>query len=278
MIQKNTILMFYQEKLEKLNNSYTTIKTKTSFGKTNVLIFGDETKPALFLVHGLNSAAPFAVDSVSFLVEKYQVFAIDVLGQPNKSDFVRLNKKNNDYGKWLLEIINHFKVDAYSLCGISFGAFPILKSLLIDNKKVTEVFLISPAGIVNGNLLKTISRFLVPMRKFRKTKKEHYLKKCLSNLYDNFDDFTYQFQKEVFLNFKMDFSITPNFKTIDLKKMKTPISIIASEKDFFAPALKLKKRSKNNISSLKNFIVLKNEKHIPFKRILEDAFKKMELS
>mgnify|MGYP000436356608 CR=1 FL=1 len=73
-------------------------------------------KPALFLVHGLNSCAPFAFDTVSFLIEKYQILAIDILGEPNKSDFVRLNKKNASYGKWLLEITNYFKADHFTLC------------------------------------------------------------------------------------------------------------------------------------------------------------------
>lgn len=268
-------LSLYNKKLASLKILFTENLIATSFGKTNIIICGDKNKPPLFLMHGLNSAAPFAIDAVSFLLEKYQIFAIDVLGQPNKSDFVRLNKKDVSYGKWLLEIIHHFKVDNYSLCGISFGAFPILKSLLIDEKKVKEVFLISPAGIVNGSLFKTIFKFLLPMKKFQKTKKEDYLNTCLHNLYDNFDELTLEFQKEVFLNFKMDFSITPNFKKSDLKKIKTPISIIASEKDFFVTAIPLKKRSKKNISYLKNFVVLKNGKHIVFKSILEDAFKRI---
>lgn len=264
------ILERYKEKLNSISIGFSEQTVASSFGKTNVIITTNNQKPALFLLHGLNAAAPFALDTVLFLLEKYQIFAIDVLGQPNKSDFVRLNKKDDSYGKWLLEIVDYFKLDNYSLFGISFGAFPILKSLLIDEKKVKDVFLTSPAGIINGNILKTIFRFLLPMRKFQKTKNEIYLKKCLENLYDEFDEFIINYQKEIFLNFKMDFSVTPNFKTSELSKIKTPVSIIASKNDFFVPALKLKKKCEKSFLNLTNFVVLENSKHIPAKKILKE--------
>lgn len=269
--KKQEIITIYNKKLVSLSTKFVEEVITTSFGKTNVLVFGDETKPKLFLVHGLNSAAPFAFDTVSFLVDTYQIFAIDILGQTNKSDFVRLNKKDDSYGEWLKEVVSYFKFDSYSFCGISFGAFPIIKSLLINEEKVEEVFLISPAGIINGSVFKTIFRFLVPMKKYQITKNENDLKKCLQNLYDVFDQLTLNYQKEVFLNFKMDFSITPNFSSEELSKVKTPITIISSKNDFFVPTSKLKKKSKK-ITSLKNFIKLENSKHIPAKEILKNAF------
>lgn len=253
--------------------SFDEILVQTSFGKTNVIVAGNKENPSLFLVHGLNSAAPFALDCISFLLDTYQIFAVDVLGQPNKSDFVRLSKKDASYGKWLLEITNHFKIDNVTLCGISFGTFPILKSLLIDDVKVKEVFLISPAGIINGNFFKTIFSFFIPFKNFTKTKKESYLIKCLHSFLNNFDDILKKYYREVFLNFKMDVSITPNFKVNELLSIKTPITIIASKNDYFVPALKLKKKVDKNINSIKNFIVLENSKHIPSKETLENTFK-----
>jgi pimeloyl-ACP methyl ester carboxylesterase len=266
------ILSIYDKKLASLNIPFRERKIETSFGKTNIIICGDDKKPPLFLVHGLNSAAPFAIDTVSFLLEKHQVFAIDILGQPNKSIFIRLSKQNNSYGNWLLEIINHFNFEKVTLLGISFGAFPILKTLLIDDKKIKNAILISPAGIINGNLWKTISRFLIPMKRFQKTKKERFLETCLFNINDESNFYNTEFLKEVFLNFNMDFSLTPNFTKNELAKIKTPITIIAGKNDFFVPALKLKKRSEKNIASLANFIFLKNSKHIPSKSVLKDLF------
>ena len=65
------ILSIYDKKLASLNIPFRERKIETSFGKTNIIICGDDKKPPLFLVHGLNSAAPFAIDTVSFLLEKH---------------------------------------------------------------------------------------------------------------------------------------------------------------------------------------------------------------
>ncbi|TXD53386.1 MULTISPECIES: hypothetical protein [unclassified Polaribacter] len=69
-----SIHQVYNEKLKSLALKYSKELIHTSFGKTNVLIFGDATKPPLILVHGLNSAAPFALDAVSFFTRKVSNF------------------------------------------------------------------------------------------------------------------------------------------------------------------------------------------------------------
>lgn len=255
----------------KIDHKIDELSIDSSYGKTAVLVCGDVEKPPILLVHGLNSAAIFALDHLSFLLENYQIFAVDILGQPNKSEFVRLSKKNNSYGNWLLEVIEKLKLHKPTLCGISFGAFPILKSLLINDSCSKEVFLISPAAIVHGDVLKTIVRFLIPVKQFQRTQKEKYCRKFLENLYDDFDELTFNYQKEVFLNFDMDFSVTPNFTLKELLKLETQITIIVGENDFFVPYQKLKKRSKK-ITSLKNFIALENSKHISSKKKLKQVF------
>ncbi|QTE24339.1 alpha/beta hydrolase [Polaribacter cellanae] len=276
MITKNyNYIKYYHLKLNELKIPFKEKLIKTSFGKTNIIICGDSNKPPFFLVHGLNSAAPFAIESVQFLLKEHHIFAIDLLGEPNISDLVKISKKDDSYGKWLLEITNYFNIKNITLCGISFGAFPILKSLLIDNKNIKQVFLISPAGIIHGNILASITKFLIPMKLFQLTKKNHFLKKCLNSIYNDFDSITFAYLKEVFLHFKMDFSPTPNFKTEDLATIKTPISIISSKKDFFVPGEKLKKKSEKGFNNLKNFIVLENAKHVPSLMVLEDAFTKL---
>jgi pimeloyl-ACP methyl ester carboxylesterase len=273
-LTNSKIKALYSEKIKALGLDYEEIMVSSIYGKTNVVIFGDEKKTPLLLVHGLNSGAPFAFDTISFLLKKYQIFAIDVLGQPNKSDFVRLNKKDDSYGEWLLEVINDLQIKNITFCGISYGAFPILKSLLIDDIKIKEVFLISPSAFIHGSLWKTIFKFIMPLKKFQKTKNDIYLKKCLTIIYDEFDELTLNYLKQVFLNFKMDFSLTPNFKKSELKNINIPVTIIASKNDFFVPAKKLKRKCKKHVSSLKNFEILEDSKHIPSNKVLEETFKK----
>ena len=92
----------YNEQISALNFPVIHKKVETIYGFTNVLISNGANKPALIILHGTNSAAPFALSKVSFLEKNFQVFAIDIPGEPNKSKPVRLKKENDSYGKWLL--------------------------------------------------------------------------------------------------------------------------------------------------------------------------------
>lgn len=266
----------YNEKLSNLNFLVVEKKISTSYGLTNVIMAGKNNKPPLIVLHGLNSAAPFALSKVSFLANKYQIFAIDLLGQPNKSDFVRLSKDDNSYGSWLLEVITQLRLqNNITLVGISFGAYPILKSVLIDASKIKEIILISPAGLVIGNVISTFTKFLWPYSKFRRSKNNDSLIKCISNLYDEYDELTITYLKEVFLNFKMDFSSTKNFSTSHLSKINIPISIIAGKKDYLVPSDILIRKFKANTDIFDKIITLENSKHIPSNTILEEAFQQL---
>lgn len=266
----------YNEKLSDLNFLVIEKKLTTSYGLTNVVIAGKDSKPPLIILHGINSAAPFALSKISFLEDKYQIFAVDLLGQPNKSDFKRLNKDNNAYSSWLLEVIAELKLqNNITLVGISFGAFPILKSVLIDATKIKKVILISPAGLIIGNIFSTFTKFLWPYSKFRRMKNRKFLIQCISNLYDEYDELTVNYLEEVFLNFKMDFSATRNFSASDLSKIEVPINIIAGKKDYLVPSDGVIRKYNQKSDIFDKIIVLENSKHIPSNKVLEEAFQQI---
>ena len=51
-IGKNEILELYNEKLDELEVDYESILLNTKFGKTHVIVCGDEGNPPLILIHG----------------------------------------------------------------------------------------------------------------------------------------------------------------------------------------------------------------------------------
>ena len=169
---KNEILSLYNKKLKDLNIKYQYTEVETSFGKTNLIITGDVSKPPILIVHGSNGCAPIALETYMGLESHFQVFAVDVLAQPNKSAETRLSMKNDDYGKWLHEVIDHLKLKNITLAGFSFGGLIILKALEFKDANVKEVFLTAPAYLVNGNPLKALFNVFIPMRRYTKTKKD----------------------------------------------------------------------------------------------------------
>ncbi len=259
---KNEILRLYNQKLNSLNLDIEYITVHTSFGRTNVIVTGDQENPPIILVHGSNGCAPIALETYANLHEKFRVFAVDVLAQPNKSAETRLSMSDESYGKWMTEIITTLELVQVTLAGFSFGGLIILKTLEYDESNIKEVYLSAPTYIVNGNPLKAIFKVFIPMKRYMKTKKVKYVEKFLSHLFTDRDEFAIQFLSKVFLEFEMDFTPVP---IIDAKKagnITTPITLFAAEKDILFPGIKMIKRAEKIFPSLRKSILLEHSKHV----------------
>jgi pimeloyl-ACP methyl ester carboxylesterase len=261
-VGKKEIFSLYDGKLAELNIDYKYETVETSFGKTNIIVTGDASNPPLIIVHGSNGCAPIGLETYPNLSKKYQVFAVDVLAQPNKSAETRLSMKDNSYGKWLNEIIANLDLKNVVLAGFSFGGLIILKTLLADETKVKEVFLAAPVFIVNGNPLKALFKIFIPMKRYMKTKKVKYVEKFLTELFTDKDEFAIKFLSKVFLHFEMDFTPVPVINKNDANKIKTPITLIAAKHDLLFPGEKMIKRASKIFPSLKKTILLENSKHV----------------
>lgn len=262
---KEEILRIYQEKLNELPIEYEFKKVHTSFGETNIIVTGNADKPPLIIIHGANGCAPIAIEALLDLVDRYNVFAIDIVGQPNLSAETRPNLKDDSYGKWVNEILEKLNLSDVILVGASFGGFISWKTLVFDESRIKKTFLLVPAGIVNGNPIKAIFKVFLPMKLFMWTKKEKYLETFLGELFTEKDNFAFKFLSKTFLNFKMDFSPLPTITEKEADQINTPINIVGAEMDTFFPGQKMIERAKNIFPSLNKTILLKNSKHVPDK-------------
>ncbi len=259
---KKEVLAMYDQKLETLNIPYESIYINTTFGKTHILRTGNSTAPPLILIHGSNGHAPIALECYPNLRSKYQVFAVDVLAQPNKSAETRLSMKDESYGRWINEIITQLGVESVVLAGFSFGGLIILKTLIYYPQKIKEAFLASPAYVVNGNPIRALFNIFIPMKRYMKTHKVKHIEKFLSVLFTERDEFAIKFLSKVFLHFEMDFTPVPVISKKEAQKIKTPMTIIGAAKDILFPGIKMRKRASKLFPSLKEFILLTDSKHV----------------
>jgi len=259
---KQEILALYDKKLESLNIQYSCKTIETSFGATNLIIAGDPTKPPIIIIHGSNGCAPVALETYRDLMESFSVYAVDVLAQPNKSAETRLSMKDNSYGVWMRELIDQLGLKDVTLAGFSFGGLVILKTLMHNENDIKEVFLSAPAYIVNGNPIKALIRFFLPMKRFMKTKKTKYLERFLDAAFSESDAFAHQSLALVFTYFKMDFTPVPVIASNEASKITTPITLIAAGNDIIFPGRKMIKRAKKIFPSLKEAFLLENSKHV----------------
>jgi pimeloyl-ACP methyl ester carboxylesterase len=259
---KKEILDLYDQKLNDLGVEYKCQVVDTVFGETNIIICGESNKPPLLLVHGSNGCAPIALETYPSLHRDFQVFAIDVLAQPNKSAETRLSMKDNSYGLWINKLISKLELQNVTMVGFSFGGLIILKTLIQNEKNIKEVFLSAPAFIVNGNPLVALFKVFIPMKLYLKTHKAKYLEKFLKVLFSDKDEFALKYLSNVFLYFNMDFTPVPIIKKEDAQLIKTPITLIAAKKDIMFPGVKMIKRANRIFPSLKHSVLLENSKHV----------------
>lgn len=263
---KQEILQLYDQKLESLAITYSVRTINTSFGTTNIIVTGNPRKPPIILIHGSNGCAPIALETYKDLLDSFSVYAVDVLAQPNKSAETRLSMQDDSYGLWMNEIIDELNLEDVILAGFSFGGLVILKTLITNEKKIKEVFLTAPAFVVNGNPIKALFRFFIPMKRFMKTKKTKYLEQFLASAFSEKDDFAQKSLALVFIHFTMDFTPVPVIKSTDAMKIRTPLTLIAAENDILFPGRKMIKRAKKIFPSLKCAVLLNNSKHVQNKK------------
>ena len=259
---KKEILDLYEKKLGSLNIDYEYKTIPTRFGDTNMIVTGDATKPPIIIIHGSNGCAPVALETYKDLIDSFSVYAIDVLAQPNKSAETRLSMQDDSYGQWMNQIIDELELEKVTLAGFSFGGLVILKTLINNEHKIKEVFLSAPAYVVNGNPIKALIQFFIPMKRYMKTKKSKYLNRFLEAAFTERDDFAQQSSALVFTHFTMDFTSVPIIKSSDASKIQTPITLIAAENDIIFPGRKMMKRAKKIFPSLKHIMLLNNSKHV----------------
>lgn len=262
---KAEIMAVYQRKLDSLGIDYQEQALDTQYGKTHVIVTGNPAHPPLVLVHGSNGCAPIALDVFPQLSKHYQVFAVDVIAQPNRSAETRPSMKGNAYGEWLNEVMAKLDLQEVTLAGFSFGGLVIWKTLLVDESRVKQAFLIAPAGIVNGNPLKALWYMFLPMRSYRKKPAPQKLFKVIDALFSERDDFAPVFLSKVFVHFTMDFSPIPTIKAHEAQQITTPLTIVAAGKDLLFPGEKLLKRAQKIFPSLKESLLLDESRHVQTK-------------
>lgn len=259
---KASIIKLYEDKLKQLKLKTRTKDIQTSFGKTHIIITGNSNNPPIILIHGANGCAPIALETYLGLKDSFCIYAVDVPGQPNKSDEICLSMKNHSYGQWLHEVIEKLNLNNVTLAGFSLGGLIILKTLEYDETRINQVYLTAPAYIVNGNPIKALLQVFIPMKRFIKTHKQKYIIQFLSKLFTDQDPFALAFLSKVFTEFKMDFSPVPVISIKKANQIKTPITIFAAQEDLMFPGEKMIKRVRKIFPSLKQGILLKGSKHV----------------
>lgn len=247
---KESVLVHYNTSLSNFNGNIREEIVETCFGKTNVLSYGDETAPKLVLLHGANSNATSWIKYFAAYASEYKVYAVDIVGEPGKSEENRLPYENDSYSDWLNEVFQQLKLDTLSLAGLSQGGWIAAKFAIKYPEKVNRLALLSPAGIVNTTgsfIFKAVLYSL--LGNFGKKKINELI---IGNQKVNHQVFDFMNLMQSAVNSRMDKEYI--FSDEELKKLTMPVFFIGGAHDVVRDSEKIKVRLQGLLPDFEYFI------------------------
>ena len=100
----------YLEALKSWPATHDEVRVPTPEGETFVLTSGPEGAPPLVLLHGSGSNSAEWAHRIPALVERFRVYAVDIIGEPGLSAETRPPLDSDRYARWLDAVLDHFGV------------------------------------------------------------------------------------------------------------------------------------------------------------------------
>ena len=132
------------------------IEVSNRFGTTHVIASGPEEAPPLVLLHGFFTTLLLWAPNIADFSKSYRVYAIDIMGNRNRSVPQETIGTSDDIVEWLRETLNELRLQNVYLAGMSFGGWLSINFALAEPERVRKLILISPAA----SLLPLVKQFI----------------------------------------------------------------------------------------------------------------------
>jgi pimeloyl-ACP methyl ester carboxylesterase len=125
---------------------YESLFVPTRFGATHLVASGPQDAPPLLLLHGLGTSATMWYPNVGELSRHFRTYAVDIVGQPGKSEVRRPLRSREDCAQWLLDVFCALGIVRARLVGLSLGGWLALNFALAAPDRIEQLVLLSPVG------------------------------------------------------------------------------------------------------------------------------------
>ena len=138
----------YDDALKLWPVPYEQFDIPTRFGMTHVVAAGPTNAPPLVLLHGYMATLTMWSPNIAALSREHRVYAVDVMGQPSKSNPTEPIRDAADCVSWLTATLDALHLDRVSLVGMSFGGWLALNYAIAVPQRVRKLVLLSPGGLL----------------------------------------------------------------------------------------------------------------------------------
>jgi pimeloyl-ACP methyl ester carboxylesterase len=118
----------------------------TRFGETHVIACGPKNASPLVLLNPGGGSAAIWIHNIGPLSQQCRAYAVDVIGEMNKSIPTRPIRNHNDLRDWIADLLDGLQIQSTCMIGNSNGGFFTLEAALLLPERVNKVILISPAA------------------------------------------------------------------------------------------------------------------------------------
>ncbi len=246
---KRELVKIYDRHLKNLNIPFKDIYVQTRYGKTHVVNTGKRDSFPLVCLHGGNSNTPDMLISNLPMLEKFNIYAIDTIGHPGKSDETRLSSNDLSYGFWLLDVIDELQFNTINIYSGSFGAGIAIRLATVAPKRINKLSLFVPSGIANGSIRDQI-KLLLPYFRYKLHPTSQNLIKLSRTIMTRFDEERMELIQAIFKYVKINPKMPRPAYNGELDGLKAPTIIIAAKNDILFPASKVIPRAKEIFPNL----------------------------
>ena len=223
----------------------TTSRTvKTRLGDTHVLIGGPADGPPLVMLHGALASAAHLLGEAGPLLDRFRIYAVDVLGQSVKGADVRPDLDGPAYGEWLVDVLDALSLPRAHVYGVSWGGFVARKLAEHAPDRIDRLVLMVPAGFVSGSVWKGMTQLGIPMALYRAFPSEARLRRVAQAMFSTMDDVWVPYFGEALLHYKLDMRIPPLATPESLAGWKRPTLVFGASSDVSFPGQALIDRAK----------------------------------
>jgi pimeloyl-ACP methyl ester carboxylesterase len=146
---EKTVMYAYQAIMDRWPLPYDELIVSTSFGETHIIASGPEKASPVVLIHALLAASASWYRNVGALSQTYRVYAVDVVGEGNKSHPSRPIASLDDFLQWFTEVIDGLGIDTLYLAGNSYGGFTAAYYAMKLPERIRKLVLIGPAATIS---------------------------------------------------------------------------------------------------------------------------------
>ena len=234
----------YDDQLAHLDMPTESCFVKTRFGDTHVLVAGPQDAPPLVTVHGVYANAAYNLSLFPALARAFRVYAPDTVGQSVRSAQTYISPAGNDYGYWLVDVLDGLGLASVPFVSSSFGSGIFLRLATVAPERISKAVLSTPSGISNGSMIRIARKLLMPWAIYLLAPNRDRLLRACEPMMSETDEAFIQFVDAMLRNVKMRIEGPKTTSQADLCGLRVPVLIFLAGEDIFFPAERVAPRAR----------------------------------